>query len=121
MVIEEIKPNLYVQKTRLGEYRVVYPIKKDLDKSFTWDNIHWKNLCLGSGWGNIITLAVFLLVVSLMAYGYAHDTELCRDVKANPQKYIYGWDGNNMENIDPSEINLSAFENWGDIDEGNTP
>lgn len=83
--IEEVKPGLFIQKTRLG-YKRVFPIKKDLNKPFSLDNIHWKHLTIRD-WNNLIFLVIF---VSLMLFGtwvYKHDLAVCVDIIENPCKY----------------------------------
>ena len=85
--IEEIKPNLFVQK--IGEsdsYRVVHPLKKNIYGRFTWGNIHWKNLITGGSWSNFFTILFVVALLVYLAWGYAHDTRECRELLENPQK-----------------------------------
>jgi hypothetical protein len=72
-MVEEIKPNLFVVKTKKG-YRQVFPIKKDLSKPFGKGNINWRNLLIGSTQGLILTILVIVILLS-----YTIHTEGYRD------------------------------------------
>jgi hypothetical protein len=83
--IEKIKENLYIQKTPFG-YKIVNPIRKDIDKPLTKDNIHWKRLLIGD-WSRFISTLVFILLILLVSWSYSHDTAECRDVIENLGEY----------------------------------
>lgn len=86
--IEEVKPNLFVKKTKKG-YKVVYPIKnKD-------GSINWKNLLLGDTnlfWAGVI-LIIFILV---LVYSYKHDLNAMQEMLKDPCRYC----------IESAKINL---------------
>ena len=86
MEIEEVKPNLFIQKTKFG-YKVVYPIKKDLTKPLSFDNINWKNLLIGS-WKTfgIFLLILFFLFLLYKAY-YKEVVIPCKEIMENPCEY----------------------------------
>jgi len=84
--MEKIKEDLYVKKGRFG-YRIVYPIKKDIDKPFTQDNINWKHLLIGD-WTRLISTSLILLLIMFGIFSYSYDTEMCRDVLSNPCPYF---------------------------------
>ena len=99
-MIEEVKPGLFVQKTVLGDYRVVRPIKKDVNKPFGWGNIHWQRFLIGSR-SQILTVAIVVALICYMAAGYNKDISYCRDVMEHPQEFClrnlvnqsaWGWD-----------------------------
>ena len=60
--MEQIKPNLFIKKTN-DSYRIVYPIKKDLEKGYSLDNIHWKNLLIGGSWSNLISTSIIIILL----------------------------------------------------------
>ena len=89
--IEEIKPNLYVQKikTRKGEdyYKLVYPPKKDLTKPLKRDNINWKNLIANGRWLNLIFIALIVLIILFTSWRYKEETKACYDFRYNASDY----------------------------------
>ena len=74
--IIEIKPKLFVQKTRYGNWIYIKPLKKDINKPFTLGNIHWKNLLIGD-W---ITMLIVLLLL-FTAIAYKHDVKVCTELQ----------------------------------------
>lgn len=84
-MIEKIKEGLFVKKEWYG-YRVVYPIKKDLTKPATKENINWKHVFIGD-WGNFINISIFVVLLLFLAWAYNHDTQECRDLIENPEAY----------------------------------
>ena len=80
-MIEKIRDDLYVKKGWDG-YRVVYPIKKDLDRPFSFkDNINWKNF-LGQ-WHFWLKSLLFLIALYFFVQMYLADTEQCREFVDN--------------------------------------
>jgi hypothetical protein len=74
---EEIKPNLFIQKTNKG-YRQIYPA--------AWNGkINYNNLIFGKGFWKSL-LWVFILL--LLAYGYYTSTKACEDFQQDPCKYL---------------------------------
>jgi hypothetical protein len=62
-------------------WRVVYSIKNSDGK------INWMNLLFG-GKGNLITLLFILFIIAVTVYGVSEMMSSCRDMAANPCKYI---------------------------------
>jgi|TARA_R100000093_G_scaffold71653_1_gene48215 hypothetical protein len=83
--IEKIREDLYIQKSKLGN-KIVYPIKKDLDKPYSRDNIHLKRLLIGD-WNKLIGLVVFVVFLLLLSFAYYHDTSECRAIIESPCDY----------------------------------
>ena len=101
--IEEIRPNLFVQKTRTGGWIVVNPIKKDLSKPFGKGNINWKNLLIGNGQN----IGLILIVVTLLftAWAYKHDTFECKKFMEDPCNYSISHCANRFgEAINPVDL-----------------
>lgn len=80
-----------MEKLKEGVYwtgkRVIYPLKKDMEKPISIANLDWKNLL---GIRNFsMFLMVLLLVFSLLgvSYAYKYDMQQCFEVIENPQKY----------------------------------
>jgi hypothetical protein len=75
-IIEEVKPGLFVQQTKIG-WKVVYPIKEDVSKPFSFkNNVNWKRLFIGS-WGRFLTLVFIILMLIFLLYAYKHDMNVC--------------------------------------------
>ncbi len=74
---EELKPGLFIQKSRDG-YRQVYPA--------AWNGeVIWKNFFFGGGWFK--PLAFFLIII-LLALGYYTTFENCMEFQADPCKFL---------------------------------
>lgn len=84
-MIEEIREGFYIQKSGKG-YRQVYPIKKDITKPLTFDNINWKHLTIKS-WSNLFVLILIFGLLAFGVYAYQHDTAECREIIENPCDY----------------------------------
>jgi len=80
--MQEIEKGIYVKGSK-GNYRIVYPIKKDITKGFTLENINWKNLLLGGSWGKFFTFLLVLLLILGVAWSYKHDTQECFNLIEN--------------------------------------
>jgi len=116
-MIEKIRGDLYIKKGWDG-YRVVYPIKKELDKPFSRKNAHWKNILIGGHWSRPLKLLLFLIALYLFTQMYLADTKLCRDfvqqITSGDIKII---GNNNLINNNPQEItpldisNIQFFNN----------
>jgi hypothetical protein len=66
-----------------NDFNIIRPPKKDLDKPFTKDNIHWGNLIgLKHNWFSIFI--ILMLIVSALAY--KHDISACQEIVKNPYK-----------------------------------
>lgn len=74
---EEIKPNLFIQKTKTG-YRQIYPA--------AWNGkINWYNFLVGKHfWRGLIYIAIILYI----AYWWYQDTTYCREFQENPCDYL---------------------------------
>jgi len=65
---EEVKPNLFIKKTRLG-YRQVFPS--------AWDGkVNWRNFILG---GHPARNLMWFLIIVFLAWSYAVDTKNLRE------------------------------------------
>lgn len=65
---EEVKPNLFIQKTRNG-YRQIYPA--------AWNgNIIWKNFFFG---GKFLKSTIVFILILFLVWSYNHDTKALRD------------------------------------------
>lgn len=80
--IEKIREDLYVKKGWDG-YRVVHPIKKDLNLPMTRDNINWKNFLFGGHWSYALKAVLFLIALYFFVQMYLHDTKVCREFVEN--------------------------------------
>jgi len=62
---EDVPENeeVYLKKDLLG-WRVVHPIKKDLDKPLSLQNVSWFNFLTG-GWNNLLIL--FIMVITIVS------------------------------------------------------
>jgi len=80
------KEKVYLKKSGFGEYRVVYPIKKDLNKKFTFKNTNWKNFIYGGMENTLMVLFIVLLTLGFF-YVYYHDTSEMQKVVENPCMY----------------------------------
>lgn len=83
-MIEKIKEGLFVAG-RPGSYRVVYPIKNDLDRPFSFrDNVNWKNFLIGGSWKRLGVLLLTMCVIFFFIGTYKADTENCRQLMRDP-------------------------------------
>ena len=80
--IEKIKDDLYVRKS-FGEWIIVRPIKKDLEKPYAKDNINWKNLLVGS-WGSFIKMLILFGIIAFLIWSYREDMKTCTDALNSP-------------------------------------
>lgn len=110
--VEKVKDNLYIQKTKFGDYRLIYPITKDISQPFTFNNIHWKNFLIGGKWSNLITLIVIVSLICFSAWAYVHDQKECKDHLINPCHYCAKVDATGIHTYDTiPEINISSLSN----------
>ena len=83
---EKIRDGLYVKKNFDG-YRVVYPIKKDIDAtpkpfSSAWcKNINWFNLVTGGNWWKVIKVSFLIFIILFSVWAYKRDTEFCQNLE----------------------------------------
>lgn len=71
--------NTNLQKTHLGEWRIVYPI-------FIDGKINWKNLLYGGRVSNILFLILAFSLITFITMSYARDTEECRYLLEHPPR-----------------------------------
>ena len=78
----------YLLKLKEGVYwtgkEIRYPLKKNIDEPFSFDNLDWKNL-IGIRNTAMILMVLMILGVSLFgAYSYKNDTAECFELLENP-------------------------------------
>lgn len=78
--IEKIKDDLYIKKGWDG-YRVVYPIKKDINLPWSLENTNWTNFF--GQWHFWLKSIVILAIIYFVLQSYIHDTQECRDFIQN--------------------------------------
>ncbi len=89
-MIEEIKPGLFIQKTKTGNYRMVKPLRKDVTKPFNFKtNCNYINLILGGSWSNFFTILFVVSIMMLISFGYAYDTKQCREIISDPIGFCF--------------------------------
>ena len=82
---EKIRDGLYVKKSFDG-YRVVYPMKKDIDatpepfSSGWFKNINWFNLLTGGNWWKLIKIALIVSLLLFSVWAYRRDTQVCQEL-----------------------------------------
>lgn len=80
-----------MQRLKEGVYwngkRIIYPIKKDMDKPLKGDNIDWKNMWGVRNSGVLVLSILLILLVLFGSWAYRHDTEECFKVIENPCDY----------------------------------
>ena len=100
-----------------SEWRIVYPIKKDPDKSFfKKDNILWFNFLTGGSISRLVQLGVILVLLSFLMWSYSHDIEECRELiernnllyPRNPLIPIIEYDEELLYNISVSPQDTSS-------------
>lgn len=106
------------------EYRVIYPIKKDMDKPFGLDNIDWKgkwkNIWLGGSWRKFFQTLFVILIILASVLAYRHDTAACFKILQDPQSICnYRYYGSNLAlneslllNIGNSSLGFGESKNW---------
>jgi len=67
---------VYLNKGKLGKWRIVYPIMKD-NLKLNWKNlkdgkVNWKNLLAGGDWLNLIKIAGIVIIVLGCVYEYSN-------------------------------------------------
>ena len=84
---EEVKPNLWVRKSKSGIWVQFYPIKKNPNLPNYKGNINWRNLFLG---GNVnITLVLFIML--LLIFAYQNDIKAYKDYYEKTQFYFINY------------------------------
>jgi len=110
MPIEKIRDDLYVKKGLTG-YRVVYPIKKDLNNSLNRNNINWYNLLTGGSIWKLIKVVLFVALIILSVIAYQYDVgayeKTVKEIFSDP----YGWCAklSSMKASDYPDINWSKL------------
>lgn len=86
--MENIKldESTYVGKDKFG-YKIINPIRKNLELPFQKGNINWKNLLVGGSWFNIVKLLILLLILGSIIYGYMLNTNECREMVKHPKDF----------------------------------
>ena len=102
--VEEVKPNLFVKKTKTG-YRQVFPIHKDITKPLSLDNIHWKRALIGNP-DNAIAIAIMICIVLFSVWAYNHDMAECNKVIGD-ENFMVLWNDYHKINKFVGGINLS--------------
>lgn len=105
-MIEEIKPNLFIKKTK-DSYKIVYPIKKNLQKPFSLNNMHWKNFLLGGSWENAVTVIIIIALLLFISWSYNYETAECRKFIENPRAWCLNVSSNDYYSFPYNEINFS--------------
>ncbi len=72
-----------------SEWRVIYPIKKDINKPFGKGNINWFNFLTGGSIKRLIQLAIILILLVFLMWSYNHDIAECREY-VERTNLIYG-------------------------------
>ena len=111
--IEKIKDDLYIQRSKLSGWKIVYPIKKDLDKPYTLDNIHWKNLLTGGGWFKLLVTIFIFAIIIFSVWAYLNDTKICRELISNScvQEKISECKQFNFSNFSLGEGGVNGIQN----------
>ena len=116
--IEEIEhkgQKIFIEKRIDGGYRLIYPIVKDINKSF-WEkgNKNWKNFLLSEG-SYLKTFFLFLIIgiIIFSLWAYKHDVQACTDLirryNTNPESVCVMYGSSNFGNF---PVNLSNIS-WG--------
>ena len=116
MSIEKIKEDLWIQDGLLG-WKIVYPIRKDLDKKISITNINWKHLVIGS-WANILFVVIFLVILLSLTRAYTYDIEVCKEYMEDPCKHCSAMLLPEDSTLDKIDFNLKDIENIIVKDEG---
>jgi hypothetical protein len=81
--IEEVRPDFWIKQNKVGGWRRVYPIKKDMNRPFGKGNVNWLNFLIGGSWGNFMFILFVIIIVLLGVYGYTRDTGLCKQIQTD--------------------------------------
>lgn len=92
---------VYLIKDTFG-YKIVKPIKKELTKPYSFNNIHWPNLLFG-GWRN---LAILLFILAIIMYHF-HEDKLnlenaridCENIYSNPNGFCAAACSNDLQRM----------------------
>lgn len=110
MVIKKIE-NYFIKEDSFFGARIVYPIKKDLDKPYSLENINWFNFLVGGSWGKFISTMLVIILVLFSIWAYKHDTKFCHELAKNPSSLcnqIAVYSGIPIQEIKWNEINLTG-------------
>lgn len=110
MEFKEVKKDLfkldesaYLKKEK-NDWYVIHPIKKDVTRSLSFENIdfrNYKNLILGGSWTRFFKLLLFIIWIIFMVWSYNSEIADYRDVAQNPCEYCipsYEIDDSNLKN-----------------------
>ena len=114
--MKQLKKGVYLHENKKGNFRLIYPIKKEPDKPYSINNLDWFNLITGGGYGKLFKLVFVILMILILAWTYHHDIEAYQDVFEDPCKYCQECKGtiyDNTYNIEMPdiEINKGGLEN----------
>jgi len=98
---------IFISKSNLFGYKVVFPLRKDITipfydkelKKFNWNNINWKNLITGGSWKNLIFIIILVLLFLgaineyTQAIKLANDCLLKDEIVPNVTKIFYNFTG----------------------------
>lgn len=90
------------------EWRIIYPLKKDLSKPFQSDNIQWFNLITGGSIKRLLNLGLILIVIFFVMWSYNNDIQECK-VLIEEQNLIYGDFNSDIPIIEYEELEYSIF------------
>ncbi len=85
--MKQLKQGVYLKEGKKGNFRLIYPIKKDPDKPYSINNINWFNFITGGSWDKLFTLIFIIVMILFLSWTYYHDIESYRDVYSDPCKY----------------------------------
>jgi len=61
---------LYLKKSKIFGWSLVYPIKID-------GKYNWKNILLGGSWHNLFKILLVVGIILFIAFSYKHDVANC--------------------------------------------
>ena len=95
---DEVKPGLFIQKTRTG-FRQVHPA--------AWNGkVNWKNFLWGGSYRHII----WFMILMLLVYSYSIETKTCKDFLENPCDHLI-----NITNFCMNESSYDGFVNLSEV------
>ena len=110
MKLTKLRDGVFMRE-RNRKFTIFYPIKKDPDKSYSFDNIHWFNLITGGSWNKLIMLIFLVCAILIVSFAYQSDIAAYESVYENPCKYCQKCAGT-IYNVDDifGNFNISEIE-----------
>ncbi len=109
--MQKLKKGVYLHEGKKGEFRLIYPIKKDIDKPYGLNNMNWFNFFTGGSWNKLFTLGFIIFMIIFLAWTYQHDVEAYKDVYSDPCGYCPQCKGTIYDNqIKMPDISLENLE-----------